>query len=96
MVRRAFPAEVTNGQLRFQESLSDLEGRRVMVVLDECELPSKARPKLTPDALTAEEMPAEQDLDFERPFRRKTISATVIDGGRLRPCVILPEEIADE
>ena len=96
MVRRAFPAEVTNGQLSFQESLVDLEGRRVMVFLDVCEPPPNVRTKLTPDALTAEEMPAEQDLDFERPFRRKIISATVIDGGRLRPCVILPEEIADE
>ncbi len=35
MVRRAFPAEVTNGQLCFQESLADLEGQRVLVTLDE-------------------------------------------------------------
>ncbi len=35
MVRRAFPAEVTNGQLCFQESLADLEGQRVMVTLDD-------------------------------------------------------------
>ena len=35
MVRRAFPAEVTNGQLCFRESLADLEGQRVMVVLDD-------------------------------------------------------------
>ena len=96
MVRRTFPAEVTNGQLRFQESLVDLEGRRVMVVLDECESPSNLWPKLTPEALTAEELTAEQEVNFQRPFRRKTIAATVTDCGRLPPCLILPEEIADK
>ena len=56
MVRRAFPAEVTNGQLRFDEPLTDLEGRRVMVVLDECEFPSQPRPRLTPNPLSVEEV----------------------------------------
>ena len=37
MVRRAFPAEVTNGQLCFHESLADLEGRYVWVTLLDCD-----------------------------------------------------------
>ena len=99
MVRRAFPAEVTNGQLQFQESLADLEGRRVLVVLDECEAPtptSKPWPRLTPEPMTAEELVPEQDLNFERPFRRKKVTATVRDGGRLQPTLILPEEDDNE
>ncbi len=96
MVRRAFPAEVTNGQLRFQESLSDLEGRRVLVVLDEYESPSKVLPRLTPDPLTVEELDVEQEVNFERPFRRRKVTATVRDGGRLQPTLILPEEDDNE
>ena len=99
MVRRAFPAEVTNGQLRFQESLADLEGRRVLVVLDDCEAPlptTNSSPRLTPDPVSAEEFVPEYDLNFERPFRRKKVVGTVYDGGRLRPTLILPEELPEE
>ncbi len=100
MVRRAIPAEVTNGQFRFHESIADLEGRRVLlVVMDEEESqlkPSKSLPRLTPEPMTAEELVPEQDVDFERPFRRKRITATVRDGGRLPPTLILPEEYVDE
>ena len=74
MIHRAFPAEVTNGQLRFQASLTDLEGRRVMVVLDDCESPSSQWPRLTPDALTAEELDSEKDVNFKRPFRWETVA----------------------
>lgn len=97
MVRRAIPAEVTNGQLRFQESLSDLEGRRVwLVVLDEDELPSKEVPRLTPSPLTVDELEVEQELDFERPFRWEKVKGTVRDVGRLPPTLILPEEVPHE
>ncbi len=90
MIRRTFPAEVTNGQLRFQESLTDLEGRRVMVVLDECESPSKQWPRLTPDVLTAEKLDVEQPVNFQRPFLWETMTASISDGGKLPPCLILP------
>ncbi len=91
MVRRAFPAEVTNGQLRFQESLTDLEGQRFMVVLDECELPPKQWPRLTPEPLADDELDAEQDVNFQRPFLWETVAVAVRDGGRLPPCLILSE-----
>ena len=85
MVRRAFPAEVTNGQLRFQASLSDLEGRRVMVVLDECESPSKQWPRLTPEPLDEDVLDADQDVNFQRPFRWETVAASVGDSGKMPP-----------
>lgn len=97
MVRRAFPAEVTNGQLRFQESLVDLEGRRVMVVLDDLPTKDENRPRLTPDPVQIDDMDVEQDVPpFRRPFRWKTVNAVVKDGGPLRPCLILPEELPDD
>ena len=96
MIRRAFPAEVTNGQLRFQASLTDLEGRRVMVVLDECDSPSNQWPRLTPDVLSDDESNADQDLDFQRPFQWETVAVSVSDGGKLPPCLILPEDGSDD
>jgi hypothetical protein len=75
MVRRAFPAEVTNGQLRFQESLADLEGRRVMVVLNECEAASNQPPQLVPDARVIDEMEIEKDVSFRMPFRWEPVKA---------------------
>ena len=90
MIRRTFPAEVTNGQLRFQASLTDLEGRRVMVVLDECESPSKQWPRLAPGPLADDEFDTEQDVNFQRPFRWETVGVSVSDGGNLRPCLALP------
>ncbi len=96
MVRRAFPAEVTNGQLRFQESLADLEGRRVLVMLDEYEPTKKEWPRLTPDPLTLDELDIEHDVSFRMPFRWEPVEATVVDAGPLRPSLIVPEEFADE
>ena len=90
MIHKTFPAEVANGQLHFQASLTDLEGRRVMVVLDECESPSKPWPRLTPEPLTDEELDVEQDVNFQRPFRWETVAASIRDGGKLLPCLILP------
>ena len=96
MVRRAFPAEVTNGQLRFHESLADLEGRRVLVVLDEYESATKPLPRLTPDPMTLDELDIEHDVSFRMPFHWEPVQATVVDGGPLRPSFIVPEELSDE
>ena len=69
MVRRTFLAEVTNGQLRFQESLVDLEGRRVMVVLDDLPTKVEGLPRFTPDPVQFDDMDIEQDVSFRMPFR---------------------------
>ena len=97
MNRRAIRAEVTNGQFRFQESVADLEGRRVwLVVLDEDDSPTEELPRLQPSPFIDENIAVEQDVNFERPFRRRILKATVRDGGRLPPTLILPEEDANE
>ena len=85
MIRRAFPAEVTNGQLRFQASLTDLEGRRVMVVLDDCESPSSKWPRLTPGPMAEDDFDIEHEIDLQRPFRWETVAVAVRDGGKLSP-----------
>ena len=96
MIRRAFPADVMNGQLRFQESLADLEGRRVLVVLDECETASNQWPQLVPDARAIDEKDVEKDVSFHMPFRWEPVKATVTDKGALRPCLIVPEDSPNE
>lgn len=96
MIHRTFPAEVTNGQLRFQASLRDLEGRRVMVVLDECESPSDVWLRLTPDPLIDDVLSSELDVGILRPFRRDDVTVAVRDGSKLSPCVILPEEDSND
>ena len=96
MIRRAFPAEVTNGQLRFQASLTDLEGRRVMVVLDDCESPSSQWPRLTPRPMSGPEVDVEHEIDSQKPYYWETVAVAVNDGGKLSPCLILPEDDSNE
>ena len=93
MIHRPFPAEVTNGQLRFDESLADLEGRKVIVVLDVSEPSTTHLPRLSPSPMCDEVSEIDEPVDFERPFRRQIINATIRDGGRLSPCLIFPEDI---
>lgn len=96
MIRRAFPAEVTNGQLRFQASLTDLEGRRVMVVLDDVESPSSQWPRLTPEPTAGDEIDIEHEIVLQRPFRWEAVTVAVSDCGNLSPCLILPEDDSND
>ena len=96
MIRRAFPAEVTNGQLRFHTSLQDLEGRRVMVELNECESPSSQWPILTPEVSLDDVSDLDQNVEFQRPFQREALRFMVNDAGKLKPTVILPGEGFDD
>ncbi len=92
MIHRPFPAEVTNGQLRFDESLTDLEGRKVMVVLDVRDSSGVTMPRLSPSPMCDEVSEIDEPVDFERPFRRQVINTPIRDGGRLPPCLIFPED----
>ena len=98
MVRRAFPAEVTNGQFRFHESIADLEGRRVLLVVmdDDSTSPTMSWPQLTPDPPTFDEFDIERDVSFRMPLEWEPITANIVDDGPLRPSLIVPEEIPDE
>jgi hypothetical protein len=98
MSRKAFAAEVANGKLRFRESLADLEGQRVLVTLGlyPQQDASDERLPLSPDPQPSNGLDIERDVNFRMPFRWETVTASVGDAGSLRPCLILPEESADE
>lgn len=95
MVRKSFAADITNGQLCFHESLSDLEGHRVMVLIDDLDGLHAPATRLSPQPFE-EEIDSIEDVNFVRPFLRRRVSAVVQEGGKLRPCLILPEGDADE
>lgn len=94
MSRKAFAAEVANGKLRFRESLADL----VLVTLGPYpqQDASDERLPLSPDPQPSNGLDIERDVNFRMPFRWETVTASVGDAGSLRPCLILPEESADE
>jgi len=96
MLLKAFEAEVANGQLRFQESLEDLEGQHVFVTV---EINSRCRARdepLAPDPVLLEDFDVEHDVCFRMPFRWEVVKANLVDASPLRPCCILPERSADE
>lgn len=98
MVRKAFAANVANGQLCFRESLADLEGQRVLVTLGQYpqQDASEDRLPLSPNPQPSDEMDIEQNVSFRMPFRWETVTASVADAGSLRPSLILPEGPTDE
>ncbi len=96
MIHRVFSAEVQNGQLRFDESLADLEGHRGRVVLDDDQAANSELPLLCPSPMCDEVLNIDEPVDFERPFRRQVIVTPIRDGGRLTPCLIFDEEAHDE
>lgn len=95
MSRRRFAAQVMNGQLRFQESLVELEGRRVLVVLDD-EPTITEWPPLTPNTRSVDEAEIEKDVSFRMPFQWEPVKAKVTDRGPLRPCGIVPEDLPND
>ena len=98
MFRKAFAADVANGQLRFKESLADLEGQRVLVTVQSCpsENGTDVRLPLEPNIQALDGLDIEQDVSFRMPFRWEVVTALVTDAGPLRPCLILPDELTNE
>ncbi len=98
MIHRVFSAEVQNGQLRFDESLADLEGHRVRVVLDDDQATNSSlqwlRPQ--PELVSETELELESEMLFAPPFHREIVTAEVRDGGWMTPCLIFDEEAHDE
>ncbi len=96
MIHRVFSAEVQNGKLRFDESLADLEGHRVRVVLDDDQTANSQQQWLRPQPELVSETEIESEMLFAPPFRREIVTAEIRDGGWMPPCLIFDEEICDE
>ena len=90
MIQRTFPAEVLNGQLHFDEALTDLEGRHVVVRLDIRETPETLS-RLPPSGIEDEAPEFDLSMISSPPFRQTGVFVQVRDGGRLAPCLIFPE-----
>jgi len=81
MLRKAFAADVANGQLHFWESLADLEGQRVLVTLGQYPHQDRSdeRLPLSPNSQPSDGLDIEQDVSFRMPFRWETVAASVAD-----------------
>ena len=94
MVVKTFAARIANGQLQHDESLASLEGQqvRVTVVAQQANGPLPEAAEDPPNWLQVE-----KDVYVKMPFRGETLTnVTVVDGGRLPPCLILPEQLPHE
>ncbi|MCY2993135.1 MAG: hypothetical protein NTY19_35415 [Planctomycetota bacterium] len=90
---KAFPALVTHGQLRFCESLADLEGQEVLVTL--APAADRGPTKESADSCPPNWLDVEQEAVFRMPFQWESIRGHAVDGGSIAPSVILPEELPD-
>jgi hypothetical protein len=99
MIPKSFAAQVSDGQLHFQESLAEFEGQRVLVIVDEYphSSTSKEVPTLRPSRQEPDASDVEQDVTFRMPFHWETVIGTIRDAGPLIPCIVVPEEpMSDE
>jgi hypothetical protein len=85
MMTKMFEARVVNGRLQHGESLDAFEGRQVRVTLEAA--PDEGRAPVA----------VEHDIHVRLPFPGEPLpAARVIEGGPLRPCLVLPEDLPDE
>jgi hypothetical protein len=96
MMTVTFEAQVENGQVRQPESLAPFEGQKVQVTVT---APSKSAP---PDRAEEGDEPLPEGLDVERdvyvkmPLPGEILrDAVVVEGGRMQPTLIFPEELPD-
>jgi hypothetical protein len=94
MIHRVIPAIVKDGQFHIQESLSELEGREVMLRVEDPTVTVSELPRLQPSPFHDDDV--EIELFIHSPFRRDVVTGVVRDGGRLAPCLIFPEACRPE
>ncbi|NLY01066.1 MAG: hypothetical protein GXY83_33665 [Rhodopirellula sp.] len=94
MTVKTFAALVADGQLRFQESLLDLEGQKVLVTLVPTPDPRLTEPADEPCA--PDWMSVEEDAVFRMPFHWEPVQAETMDAGVIRPSAIVPEDLPNE
>ena len=91
---KTFAASVTNGQLRFQESLADFEGQQVLVTLAPSPCHETTEPPCQP--CPPAELDVEHNVVLRMPFRWEPVQARAVDAGSIRPSMIVPEDLPDE
>ena len=94
MEPKTFPAQISNGELLFQQTLDDLEGQRVLVTL--MTDPSSMTDETPDDAQIPEWMSVEREVVFRMPYQWQPVRWNTIEAGMITPSVILPEELLDE
>lgn len=94
MIHRIIPAVVKDGQFHFQESLSELEGREVILRVEAASLDVSELPRLQPTPFYEDDI--EIEVFIPSPFKRDVVTGVIRDGGRLAPCLVFEEESQTE
>lgn len=105
MVEKTLSARIVHGHLRHEESLSEFEGQEVLVTLTV--VPGSTTTKNGEQAASfdspAEKEPepppwmaVEADVFAAMPVSSSTVAIREKRSEQGRPCIVLPEEMADE
>ena len=91
MTASSFDAQIVNGQLVPAEPLRPFEGRQVHVVVSVRALPVEEATE------PPEDMDVEKDVYVRLPLLSKAIGNPIIaNEAKLKPCLILPEDLPDD
>lgn len=99
MVTKTFPARVANGRLQYDESLAAFEGQQVHITLLASEPPQRTRStgERLLDEAAPEGMDVEKDIYVPMALTGEVLrNPVVLEGGPLKPCLVIPEELPDE
>ncbi len=96
MLKQEFDACVVDGQLVPADALRAFEGHQVHVTI--AVPPVFASPSRdAPENAAPEDLDVEKDVYVAMPFPETVMQEPIIvDGGRLKPCLIFPEDVEDE
>jgi hypothetical protein len=99
MARKIFPAVVSDGKLRHDQSLEAFEGQEVYVTLIAKPLSASPSPRTSP--VWEVEPPVGMDVEHEICVKARlagevVLDALVVEGSSMKPCIILPEDSPDE
>ena len=111
MAVQEFTAQIVNGKLDYSDKLDAWEGKKVTVTLNDGEPiirdanydpliyipPFMSQEEYEQADDLPEDLEVERDVYIPMPIKYTRLeNVTIVDEGRMKPCIILPEEIADE
>lgn len=97
MVSKTFEGTVVGGQLAYNQPLHVFEGKKVLItVIDPVATPTRELPAESTDE-PPDDLDVEKEIYNKMPRKVEMLKGvTIIDKGRRRPHVILPEELPND
>lgn len=97
MFEQGFDARVIDGQLIPTEPLRAFEGKEVRVTLSVPAESTRAAIDESSDVQPPDNFDVEKDIYVRMPFRSVVVHhPPLVNGGALKPCLILPEDLPND